>query len=90
VSPVRYELGFYIPEDGILHSHRRENLRSHILYFYTHLKFQKPLFRIRGGLKSEKSIKISRAIYFRDHVYERMIRLWINNKTGERGSDGSQ
>jgi hypothetical protein len=24
VSPVRYELGFYIPEDDILHSHRRE------------------------------------------------------------------
>jgi hypothetical protein len=31
VSPVKYELGFYIPEDGILHSHRRENLNSHIL-----------------------------------------------------------
>jgi hypothetical protein len=30
VSPVRYELGFYIPEDGILHSHRRENLKSYI------------------------------------------------------------
>jgi hypothetical protein len=28
VSPVRYELGFYIPEDGILHSHHRENLKS--------------------------------------------------------------
>jgi hypothetical protein len=28
VSPVKYELGFYIPEDGILHSHLRENLRS--------------------------------------------------------------
>jgi hypothetical protein len=26
VSPVKYELGFYIPEDGILHSHSRENL----------------------------------------------------------------
>jgi hypothetical protein len=26
VSPVRYELGFYISEDDILHSHRRENL----------------------------------------------------------------
>jgi hypothetical protein len=26
VSPVRYELGFSIPEDGVLHSHRRENL----------------------------------------------------------------
>jgi hypothetical protein len=30
VSPVRYELGFYISEDGILHSHRRENLKSYI------------------------------------------------------------
>jgi hypothetical protein len=26
--PVRYELGFYIPEDGILQSHRHENLSS--------------------------------------------------------------
>jgi hypothetical protein len=30
VSPVKYELGFDIPEDGILHSHRRENLKSYI------------------------------------------------------------
>jgi hypothetical protein len=29
VSPVRYELGFYIPEDDILHSDRREHLRSY-------------------------------------------------------------
>jgi hypothetical protein len=28
---VRYELGFYIPEDGFLHSHRRENLKSYIV-----------------------------------------------------------
>jgi hypothetical protein len=28
VSPVKYELGFYIPEDAILHSDRRENLKS--------------------------------------------------------------
>jgi hypothetical protein len=27
MSPVRYELGFYIPGDGILHSHRRGNLK---------------------------------------------------------------
>jgi hypothetical protein len=27
---VTYELGFYIPEDGILHSHRRENHKSYI------------------------------------------------------------
>jgi hypothetical protein len=30
VSPVKYELGFYIPEDDILHSHRRETLKSYI------------------------------------------------------------
>jgi hypothetical protein len=30
VSPVKYALGFYIPEDGILHSHRRENLKFYI------------------------------------------------------------
>jgi hypothetical protein len=30
VSPVRNELGFYIPEDVILHSQRRENLKSYI------------------------------------------------------------
>jgi hypothetical protein len=24
VSPVKYEMGFYIPENGILHSHCRE------------------------------------------------------------------
>jgi hypothetical protein len=30
VSPVKYELGFYIPEDDILHSDRRENLKSYI------------------------------------------------------------
>jgi hypothetical protein len=30
VSPVKYEMGFYIPEDTILHSHRRETLKSYI------------------------------------------------------------
>jgi hypothetical protein len=30
MSPVRYELCFYIPEDHILHGDRRENLRSYI------------------------------------------------------------
>jgi hypothetical protein len=30
VSPVRYELDVYIQEDDILHSHRRENLKSYI------------------------------------------------------------
>jgi hypothetical protein len=30
MSTVRYELGFYIPEDDILHSHSCENLKSYI------------------------------------------------------------
>jgi hypothetical protein len=32
VSPVRYELAFYIPEDGILHSLRREDLIAYIAF----------------------------------------------------------
>jgi hypothetical protein len=27
---MKYELGFYIPEDDILHSNRRENLKSYM------------------------------------------------------------
>jgi hypothetical protein len=27
---MKYELGFYIPEDGILHIHRRGNLKPYI------------------------------------------------------------
>jgi hypothetical protein len=30
VSPVKYELGFYMPEDDILHSHRRGNFKFYI------------------------------------------------------------
>jgi hypothetical protein len=30
MSPVKYELSFYIPEDAILHSLRRGNLRSYV------------------------------------------------------------
>jgi hypothetical protein len=33
VSPVRYELGFYISEDGILHSHRSEKNSNLTLIF---------------------------------------------------------
>jgi hypothetical protein len=30
VSPVKYELGFYIPEDDILHSHRGDHRKRRI------------------------------------------------------------
>jgi hypothetical protein len=42
MSPVKYELGFYIPKDDILHSHRRENLKSY-----------KDLFLSQNGSYSE-------------------------------------
>jgi hypothetical protein len=29
VSPVKYELGFYSSEDGVVHSDRRENSKSY-------------------------------------------------------------
>jgi hypothetical protein len=31
VSPVKYKMCCYIPEDGILHSHRRENHKSYTI-----------------------------------------------------------
>jgi hypothetical protein len=31
VSPVRYELGFFIPEDGTLHSHLSQNLKYYMV-----------------------------------------------------------
>jgi hypothetical protein len=34
VSRVRYELGSFIPEDGILHSHHHENLKSYVLLLF--------------------------------------------------------
>jgi hypothetical protein len=30
MSPVKYELEFYITEDGILQSHRRETLKYYV------------------------------------------------------------
>jgi hypothetical protein len=38
VSPVRYELSFYIPEDGILHNRRRDNLKSYMDLFSSSLE----------------------------------------------------
>jgi hypothetical protein len=31
VSSVKYEPDFYIPEEAIVHSHRRENLKCYIV-----------------------------------------------------------
>jgi hypothetical protein len=46
VSPVKYELGFYIPEDGILHIHRRKNLKFYTSYRVLKLSREKHYFAI--------------------------------------------
>jgi hypothetical protein len=48
VLPARYELGFYVPEDYILHSHRRDNLISYMLY--TANEAELSLFWQSGGI----------------------------------------
>jgi hypothetical protein len=65
VSPVKYELCSHIPEDGILHSHRRENLKS--FTFHVNISFRcgvlrraplpdssKPLIATKSALKASK------------------------------------
>jgi hypothetical protein len=52
MSPVRYELGFYIPEDDILHSHRRENLK-----FYNNSP-------VRSGVTATPSCLINYALHY--------------------------
>jgi hypothetical protein len=34
MSPVKYELLFYVPEDDILHSHRCEYLKSYMMHLH--------------------------------------------------------
>jgi hypothetical protein len=55
VSPVKYELGFYIPEDDILHSHCREYLKSYILLSFLIFKLVNAPHRIGAGLSKQKT-----------------------------------
>jgi hypothetical protein len=47
---VRYELGFYIPEGGILHSHRHENLKSYTALTGWALYRRRNVFHMRHEL----------------------------------------
>jgi hypothetical protein len=44
MSPVKYKLGFYIPEDTILHSHHRENFISYMVIMFQKKKLQIPRY----------------------------------------------
>jgi hypothetical protein len=47
---VKYELGFFIPDDGILHSYRRKILKSYIALTGLPLKQRNNVFRVRDEL----------------------------------------
>jgi hypothetical protein len=48
--PVRYELGSFIPEDSILHSHRLENLKSYVALTGCALYRRRNVFPVRYEL----------------------------------------
>jgi hypothetical protein len=50
MSVVRYELGFYISEDGVLHSHSIENLKSYIALTGSALLRRRNVFLLRHEL----------------------------------------
>jgi hypothetical protein len=50
VSPVRYELGFYITEDDIVQSHRRQNLESYIALTGWTVKWRDNVSPVRSEL----------------------------------------
>jgi hypothetical protein len=54
--PVRYELGLYIPEDGILHRHRCEN---HTVWIYVHINI----------MRDSKSCTVSERYFYEDGKY---------------------
>jgi hypothetical protein len=53
VFPVMYELGSYIPEDGILHSHRRANLKSCMIWSVSSPEVQPPLVLVASRLAAQ-------------------------------------
>jgi hypothetical protein len=50
VLHVRYERGIYIPEDGIVHSHRRESIIPYIALTGWALYWRRNVFHVRHEL----------------------------------------
>jgi hypothetical protein len=48
---VKYELAFYIPEDGILHSRHRQNLKSYMALTGLTLKWRHNLSPVKYELR---------------------------------------
>jgi hypothetical protein len=50
VSPVKYEKGFYIPEDDVLHNNSRGDLKSYIMscILVESYSFRAAFFHLQG------------------------------------------
>jgi hypothetical protein len=55
VFSVRYQLGFYITEDSIHHSHRRENLKSFILQINDIKKISRRIQEMERDQRTQKT-----------------------------------
>jgi hypothetical protein len=60
VAAVKYELGFYITADGILHRHRRENFKYYIQRIIEKDKFNYCLFKLMGQCGRKFEVKLNR------------------------------
>jgi hypothetical protein len=81
VSPVRYELDFNFPEDGILHSRRRGNLKSYIVLISWALRWRRNVSPVRyelGFYFPEDGILHShRRENLRSYIGIFMFSLWL-------------
>jgi hypothetical protein len=65
--PVRYELGFYIPEDGILHSHAMKTSNVKFLFIHSLPQILGNHLNINISLKVDGAFQVSltaKTIYF--------------------------
>jgi hypothetical protein len=68
VFSVRYDLSCYIPEDGILYSHSRENLKSNIVLTNWAMQRRCSVFPVRDEL----SVYIPEDYIFHSHRSENL------------------
>jgi hypothetical protein len=78
VSHVKYELGFYIPEDDILHSHCRENLKSYIYdVFVTHSIFSiSTVYIPKKGMQWDSSMCTTQSENINISFHSLMYHYW--------------
>jgi hypothetical protein len=89
VSPVKYEVGFYIPEDDILHSHRRENLKSYIELIGWALSRRRSVFPVRYELGFYIPFFIVTAVKISNLTELYIISLGIEHFRSDQMKDGN-